>query len=69
MVFLHWERESGKVSRMGSQSPRKKAGHTWRGGRSDRDRRLVTKRGTDHSVNVLRTTEARFLSIREGIIK
>lgn len=66
MVFLDWERESGKVSRMESQSPRSKAGHPCRGGGSDRDGRLVTRMGTDHLVNVLRTTEAKFLSVREG---
>lgn len=65
MVFLDCERESGKVSRMGSQSPRRKARHPCRGG-SDRDGRLVTRMGTDHLVNVLRTTEAKFLSVREG---
>lgn len=33
---------------------------------SDRDGRLVTRMGTDHLVNVLRTTEAKFLSVRAG---
>lgn len=43
-----------------------KAGHSCRGGGSDRDGRLLTQRGTDQLVNVLRTMEVMFLTVTEG---
>lgn len=46
-----------------------KAGRACRGGGSNRNGRLLTYRATDYLVNVLRTMEARFLTLREGHYK
>jgi len=43
-----------------------KAGHPFRGEGSDRDRRLVRHRETAHLIYVLRTMEAKFLTVTEG---
>lgn len=53
---------------MGSRSPRGKSRASCREGGGDRDGRLVTD-GTDRLVNVLRTMETKFLTVREGHYK
>lgn len=55
----------GKCLEWGVRAQGGKVGHPCRGGDSDRNGRLVTYRATDHIVNVLRTMEARFLTVRE----
>lgn len=66
--ILRWEKESEGLE-WAVRAQEGKAGHPCRGTGSDKDGRLVTHRGTDHLVNIIKIIKAWFLTVKRGALQ